>query len=229
MGLKSFTLTVASKAVVVSAACRLVQLGPGLCLQRPPCASLSAEWVLFLEAPPPLSGPLRSHENSIDPPQLPGEQQHLSALSQPPLPGGRRGCRPRVGSFVAGDPPWLTPTAIIIPNTDLHRPASMRLSVFKLKGLPSSFEEMPKQLDRRIATERHEALALFHEVHLDPGYYSLVPQFKGQANVGYYVRVVAPHTSQLQMWRLQASESRSVSVTGALLASQVCCVVLRPD
>eukprot|EP00670_Eutreptiella_braarudii_P009301 CAMPEP_0174306774 /NCGR_PEP_ID=MMETSP0810-20121108/678_1 /TAXON_ID=73025 ORGANISM="Eutreptiella gymnastica-like, Strain CCMP1594" /NCGR_SAMPLE_ID=MMETSP0810 /ASSEMBLY_ACC=CAM_ASM_000659 /LENGTH=775 /DNA_ID=CAMNT_0015413607 /DNA_START=39 /DNA_END=2366 /DNA_ORIENTATION=- len=109
------------------------------------------------------------------------------------------------------------------------RPASMRLSVFKLKGLPSSFEEMPKQLDRRIATERHEALALFHEVHLDPGYYSLVPQFKGQANVGYYVRVVAPHTSQLQMWRLQASESRSVSVTGALLASQEVPSVLAPS
>ena len=114
-----------------------------------------------------------------------------------------------------------------LTKTDHHirkngRFSTMNLSIYKLTQLPDEYSGLRDCLDRKVQTEKDRTRTLFHELDLEPGYYSLVPRVFDSSGIGYYVRVHAPAQSGVSIFRFSDGPSKALSVEQAKAAGEVC-------
>eukprot|EP01006_Ploeotia_vitrea_P027132 TRINITY_DN59_c0_g1_i1.p1 TRINITY_DN59_c0_g1~~TRINITY_DN59_c0_g1_i1.p1 ORF type:complete len:733 (+),score=81.47 TRINITY_DN59_c0_g1_i1:68-2266(+) len=89
--------------------------------------------------------------------------------------------------------------------------SDIRLSVYKLSGLPRNFASMIEYLDWKFETPNVYARCVDHQFELEPGYYSLMPKV-GYSGVGVYIRVFADPSSEVELWRYSDGRQSAMSV-----------------
>ena len=81
------------------------------------------------------------------------------------------------------------------------RLAACKLSLFKLKREPRDMDDLQGCLGEKISTAPARDRSLFHSCDLQPGLYSLVPQFRDAQKLGYYTRIFTPPDADVTVWR----------------------------
>lgn len=99
------------------------------------------------------------------------------------------------------------------------RYAAMKLSVYRLSKLPSSYSELRDCMMDRTETKESADRTQFHEVDLEPGYYACVPKFRA-ANIGYYFRLFAPPKSHLEIFRFSDGPGKALCTEHGIVNAQ---------
>lgn len=80
--------------------------------------------------------------------------------------------------------------------------AVIRLSIWRIKSLPSNYKDLQGVLDWKVETSKIYNRAVDEDLQLEAGLYSVVPQFfDSPEGKGFLVRCFAPPAANLTLWR----------------------------